>query len=118
VWDKDAEGRPKDPWQETIYLVMRAEGDPSQVYTFTSTSVGGRNAVRKLKKEFRDAYPDHKPEARPIIELGVDKYKHKNVSFGWIKFPTLKLVGWTDDQQGVSVISPPASVSSRRHLGT
>jgi hypothetical protein len=116
TWDTDSQGKRRDPWQRTVYLLMRAESDPNAVYTFTPTSVGGLNAVRDLKDAFKREFKYHKPDARPIVELGVDSYKHKNPEFGKIKVPTFDVVGWTDgpDQSsgriGVTVIPPRTRV--------
>src|SRR5258708_4046507 len=47
-WDQDREGKPRDPWQQVVYLRMHAESDPDAVYTFSSSSKGGRDAAKGL----------------------------------------------------------------------
>jgi hypothetical protein len=78
-WDLDRDDKPRDPGDRVVYLTMHCEDDPEKVYTFTSSSGGGRNAVRDLKESILEEAADHKG-ARPIIELGLDSCLHTNKS--------------------------------------
>ena len=91
-WPLDTSGKPQDPWQETNYLVVKDVTD-GELYTFTTSSAGGRGAISKLCKDYgtkRKMYPGK----FPIITLGVDEYKHKDRTIGWVKTPLFKIVGW------------------------
>ena len=90
-WDVGEDGQARDPWQFTNYLLLQdADGE---LYTFTTSSTGGRNAIGdlciKYGKQMRQ-----RPQEYPIIELGVGSYMHSNKAFGRIKYPTLAIVGW------------------------
>jgi hypothetical protein len=41
LWESGDDGRPRDPWQSTVYLPM-VSVDGGTVYTFSSSSDGGR----------------------------------------------------------------------------
>jgi hypothetical protein len=54
-WELDDRGQPRNPWQETFYMVMRQldkDGTPYEgeegLFTFTTASVGGKDAVIDL----------------------------------------------------------------------
>jgi hypothetical protein len=96
-WELDNTGQPRDPWQFTYYLVMRdpdMEDEGEGIYTFTTSSTGGKSAIGDLCKLYgrkrREGYKDH----YPVVALKVGKYKHSTSQFGWIKVPVLPVVGW------------------------
>jgi hypothetical protein len=94
-WDRDEKGNPRDPWQFTNVLVMKAEkGD--QLYTFSASSKGQLGAVAKLVGEYGKRVRSH-PSDLPIVALEVDSYQHTIKERGRIKVPVLKLVGWTNN---------------------
>lgn len=96
-WPVDKDGKSQDPWQETNYLVLKdpVEGD---LFTFTTSSAGGRNAISKLCKEYGTKRRMH-PKQFPIIALNVDSYKHKDPTLGRIKVPEFKIVGWEAESE-------------------
>lgn len=89
-WETDKEGRPQDPWQQTNYLLLK-DVDGDEVYTFATSSAGGRNAIADLCKQFGKAMRQH-PDEHPIIELDTDSYRHKE--YGKVHVPKLSIVGW------------------------
>jgi hypothetical protein len=91
-WAVDKDGKPQDPWQETNYIVLKGVTD-SELYTLSTASVGGRGAFKKLCEAYATGRRMH-PNQYPIIALNVDKYKHKDTTLGWIKFPDFKITGW------------------------
>ena len=90
LWAKWPDGRPKDPWQETMRVVMcDVHG---QVYTFSTPSKGGHGALKKLSA----AYGQHvrqKPEEIPVVELYIREYMHPQ----WNETcaPKFQIIGWT-----------------------
>jgi hypothetical protein len=48
-WEMDGSGNPKDPWQLTMTILL-AELETGQVYTFSTATFGGRDALQKLAK--------------------------------------------------------------------
>lgn len=93
-WELDEDGNARDPWQRSNYLLLKDE-DGEGLLTFAASSKGSLNAVGELAGAYGKRIRQ-RPNELPIIELGVGKYKHKNSAYGWIKFPTLKVVGWVD----------------------
>ena len=94
LWEVDDQGRERDPWQLTNYLLLKGtEDDDSELYTFTTSSKGGLNALGDLCKVYGKAMGMHADEY-PVIAIGIDSYDHPNRSFGRIKVPTFKVVGW------------------------
>ncbi|ACL60612.1 hypothetical protein Mnod_5783 [Methylobacterium nodulans ORS 2060] len=89
-WETDEEGRPRDPWQKTNYLLLKAE-EGDQLYTLAGSSSGMLTAIGTLAREYGKRIR-MRPDEVPVIELGRDKYKHK--VYSWVKVPVLKIVGW------------------------
>jgi hypothetical protein len=95
MWELDASGKPRDPWQFTNELIMRPmdwDGDDANLYTFSITSKGGVTAIGNLAK-FYGKETRLKPDEYPVIALGVDSYLHPNKEFGRIKIPVLTPTG-------------------------
>jgi hypothetical protein len=93
LWPANDDGEPRDPWQFTNNLVLAAETD-GELFTFTTDSNGGRDAIGKLCTEYGKELHRH-PDDWPIIELDGDSYLHSNKQRGRIKFPILKIVSWS-----------------------
>jgi hypothetical protein len=99
TWEVDKDGKAQDPWQYTNYLVLKVPGldDQDGLYTFTTSSKGGVQAVSKLcglyskMNKMRSRGPNGEKD-QPIIKLGVERYQHKE--YGWLKNPSFTIVGW------------------------
>jgi hypothetical protein len=91
-WAVDKDNKPQDPWQETNYIVFKGVTD-SELYTFSTASVGGRGAFKKLCEAYATGRRMH-PNQFPIIALKTDSYKHKDTTLGRIKIPEFRIVGW------------------------
>jgi hypothetical protein len=102
AWDVGEDGQARDPWQFTNYLLLQdGSGD---LYTFTTSSTGGRNAIGDLCIKYGKQMRQHTNEY-PIIELGVGSYMHSNKAFGRIKYPTLTIAGWAPKDDFADVAS-------------
>ena len=111
-WEQFPDGREKDPWvfTNTLVLVDLAESEP-RFYTFSTSSKGGINALGALALR----YGEHlrlKPDESPIIDLGRDSYQHSNKSYGEIRVPVLKIVGYVPTKnlpaiEGIDTDVPP-----------
>jgi hypothetical protein len=89
-WPVRGNDVPTDPWQRTVYVVMRdpkANGDDEGVYTLVLSSWGGRRAIQDVCKQ-----AVRHPNENPVISLEADKYTH--TKYGLVKTPVLKIVGW------------------------
>jgi hypothetical protein len=91
-WEVDSQGKERDPWQFSNYLLLWGVDD-AELYTFATSSRGGLNAIGDLCKVYGKQMAQH-PDEFPIIEMGVTSYNHPNKEFGRIKVPVLKIVGW------------------------
>jgi len=94
-WEVDEQGRERDPWQFSNYLILKTPGEAGEdaLFTFTTSSRGGLNAIGELCKAYGKAMRQ-RPDELPIISLGVGSYQHSNKAFGRIKFPIFEVVGW------------------------
>lgn len=94
-WEVDEDGKPSDPWSETVTVPLKSPVTGEQL-TFTSQSVGGRGAVSKLVQSWR--YGLSRGESGlPIVRLDVGGYEHKKKSVGWVDTPILKIIRWESE---------------------
>ena len=72
-WELDSKGKQRDPWQEGLYLPM-VTVDGRLVYTFTSSSDGGRRyGVGPLCGEYGHRIRQH-PDELPVVRLEQNSY--------------------------------------------
>jgi hypothetical protein len=87
-WDKDASGKPADPWSRQWYLPIE-DAESGELYVFVTGSQGGRGAIGALC----NVAGRNLDKGQPVIRLAVESYKHK--SFGRIDKPAFPVVSWT-----------------------
>jgi hypothetical protein len=93
TWPLGPDGRPRDPWQQSVFLPLTSL-DGSDVYMFTSASHGGRKAFYKLLQDF-ERRARFNPSRLPVIQLGSAEYNNRK--FGnRIAEPTFDIVSWAD----------------------
>jgi hypothetical protein len=90
-WEVGDDGNSRDPWQLTNYLLL--QGTEEELYTFTTSSKGGINAVGDLCVKYGKQLRQH-PNDYPVIKIGTGSYMHQNKSYGRIKYPMFEIVGW------------------------
>jgi hypothetical protein len=100
LWERDDEGKPRNPWQYTSQVPMCQLEDGEQ-YLFTTSSDGGNKAIGALCADYAKRRGNH-PNHHPIITLGWGDYPHSIKSRGRIKFPVFQIVGWTPTQEETS----------------
>jgi hypothetical protein len=109
TWELDAKGEPRDPWQQGLYLPM-VTVDGERVYTFTTTSDGGRRrAVAPLAREYGHHIRQH-PDEVPIVRLEQDSYLHSDRSIGRVKYPLFPVDRWVEAKSYIAVV---AAISGR-----
>jgi hypothetical protein len=108
LWEIDeSSGRPRDPWQMTIYLPM-VSVDAAKVYTFSTTSDGGRrHAVAPLCRAYGQRIRLH-PDELPIVRLDQDSYQHSVKSYGRVKYPLLPIESWTAADKYLAAVATAA----------
>jgi hypothetical protein len=79
----------RDPWQETFYLPLLSADD--ELYTFTTSSGGGRTAIGKLFREYGRRRRTGADEY-PLVALSVEEYQHRE--YGRIKKPAFAVADW------------------------
>jgi hypothetical protein len=89
TWEQGPGGGPRDPWQQTR-MVYLADPGTGELFTFSTSSGGGRNAVIDLADNIARMRFAH-PRAVPLIELRSAEMKTK---FGNKSRPVFKIVGW------------------------
>ena len=102
-WETDERGDYRDPWQKSNYLLLQGVSDrDGELFTFTTSSRGGLNAVGDLCLKYGKAIRQ-KPDQYPVIKIGTGSYMHSNKAFGRIKYPLFEIVGWVPKSKFVSV---------------
>jgi hypothetical protein len=93
-WEVDSDGSARDPWQFTNSVVFLPP-ELGDVFTFTTTSTGGINAVADLCKA-HDRGIRRQPRCYPVVSLESDSYQHKIKARGRIKIPRFRPVRYVD----------------------
>jgi hypothetical protein len=89
LWETDRNGDPVDPWVKSDRLIMRDE--KGELVTFSTHSVGGRDAIDDLLMYYVDHCYAH-PGMWPVVELGSVTYQHRD--YGPTKKPEFVQVDW------------------------
>lgn len=115
-WEVDDQGNPRDPWQFSNNLILRRLGTTGEtdddLVTFITSSRGGIGAIGEVCKIYGKEMRSQ-PDRWPIIELGVDSYNHSNKTFGRIKVPVLKVVGWEPKVVVKKEAAPPKKEAAK-----
>ena len=90
-WEIGANGEPRDPWAYTNALPL-VSLDLSKVYTFTTSSSGGRTAVDDLCMYHSAASLG----MYPLVALEASSYMHSKREIGRVKVPVFRVVGKVD----------------------
>jgi hypothetical protein len=90
-WELGLDGKPADPWQHFIYLVLQ-RADTGELFTYTTSSITGRRAVGNLLRHYDRLQKTH-PDMYPIIRLKTGGFQHRDDRVGWVNVPVLAVVG-------------------------
>jgi hypothetical protein len=88
-WETGPDGQPKDPWSSTR-LVYLLDPETAEMFTFSTSSWGGRSAVSELGDQIMRMRCG-KPNAVPLVELCASPMITK---FGRKSKPHLKVIDW------------------------
>jgi hypothetical protein len=97
AWEEGADGRARDPWQFTNYIVMKREPD-AELFTFVAASRGSLMAVGDLCREYARHAEKH-PDQYPVVKLFSGTYEHKVKAYGRIAYPVFTIAGWTQKEE-------------------
>jgi len=90
-WELGLDGKPADPWQHHVYLVLQ-KADTDELFTFVTSSVTGRRAIGTLLRHYERMQRTHSDQY-PVVRLKVGGFQHKDDRVGWVKVPVLAVVG-------------------------
>jgi hypothetical protein len=93
MWPRDERtDKPIDPWQRTVHVVMydrtRDADSEDGLFTFVTSSHGGRRAIQDLAKQAKKHM-----DQNPVVRLEEDVYTHSKLGYR-IKVPVFKIVSW------------------------
>ena len=83
----------KDPWSFNFYLPL-VDPQTSQVYVYTTSSPGGKDAIGSLLEAFTDFREQEKNDKLPLVNLSNDHYPHQQ--FGRVDVPIFEILGWQE----------------------
>jgi hypothetical protein len=108
-WEVEPNGVRRDPWSRTFYLGMRDERN-DEIVCYTTSSVGGRDAVYHLTDRF-DRLRHRFKGKMPVVLLESESYQHK--SYGKVLKPKFRVVDWAywDDE---TAADPDGALQTQR----
>jgi hypothetical protein len=112
-WEKNPDGRPRDPWGKTYRMLLVECAAPHGDLTFSSGSFGAELAFRELAGTYAVGREQH-PGACPVVELSTDTWTSK--SYGKQVRPAFPVVGWAtldDVKAGRKVLAAPAKPKTK-----
>jgi hypothetical protein len=84
-WDIGLSGKPEDPWQHFLEIVLE-RCDTREVFLFGTSSYTGRKAVAALLKNCQRAGSDL------IVKLCAGSFRHKDPRIGLVSIPSFSVV--------------------------
>jgi hypothetical protein len=103
-WEIGLDGKPADPWQHHVYVVLQNVGS-SELFTFVTSSRTGRRAVGNLLRHYDRMSKTH-PGHYPLIRLKVGGFQHRDDRVGWVPTPVLAVIGRVPGENAAK--PPPA----------
>lgn len=92
-WELGLDGTPQDPWKSTQYLVLQ-KVSTGEIYTFSTDSQTGRNAVGQLLRHF-NRMEKRRANEYPVVRLKKAGFEHRDPRVGWVNKPAFVVVGKT-----------------------
>ena len=106
-WPEGLDGKPADPWQHQICLVLQSP-TTQELFTFATSSQTGRRAVGNLLRHYDRM---RRSESYPVVRLQPSGFKHKDERVGWVHVPSFAVVGLTPkNSPSVPDTSPAADM--------
>jgi hypothetical protein len=108
LWEDGLDGKPADPWQHHIYLVLQ-KPTTQEFFTFVASTVTSRRSVGNLLRHYnrtlRMGLTDY-----PVIRLKVSGFNHKDERVGWVETPAFAVVGKAP--RDGSIVPPDTSLAA------
>jgi hypothetical protein len=108
LWETNDDGDPKDPWQKTNVIQLVDPTNKEKVYTFSTSSKGGLDAITRLCNQYGSELAKRADRNGhcPLVRLDTGSYNHPNKAYGKIKYPQFAIVGWVDKKTLAPVKDP------------
>jgi hypothetical protein len=90
-WELGLDGKPADPWQHHVYLVLQ-RGDTGELFTYVTSSTTGRRAIGNLLRHYDRIRKSH-PDEYPVVRLKLGGFQHRDERVGWVDTPVFAVVG-------------------------
>jgi hypothetical protein len=90
-WETGLDGKPADPWQHHMYLVLQ-RGDTGELFTYVTSSLTGRRAIGNLLRHYKRMQRTN-PDQYPVVRLKTGGFQHRDDRVGWVATPVLAVVG-------------------------
>ena len=110
LWERYDDDRPRDPWQFSNYVVL-VNVDTSDLFTFTTSSRGGLNAIGELSKVYGKRIRQT-PDELPLVELGCGSCRGQQPKLRRDPLPRLQGRGLAPEQTARA----PGRRRKRQHL--
>jgi len=107
-WEIGLAGKPADPWQHHIYLVLQRVAT-GELCTFVTSTDTGRRAVGNLLRHYDRLTKTH-PDMYPVVRLKVGGFNHRDERVGWVNTPVFAVVGRTPKD---SAAKPDTSLAAQ-----
>jgi hypothetical protein len=105
-WERDSNGKPKDPWQFGLFLRF-VDPENNQEFAWSATSDGAMREIGNLVDAFVKRRKKHPAECVPIVRLASAFYRHK--MHGRVDTPMLEIIGWRASAVPSSLPTPDGS---------
>jgi hypothetical protein len=105
-WSTGLSGRPEDPWQSQVNLVLQ-NVQTGELFTFSTTSQTGRRAVGNLLRHYNRMLRAT-PDDYPVVRLKSGGFNHKDTRVGWVHCPVFAVVGRTPRNAAATPDTSPA----------
>jgi hypothetical protein len=108
-WEIGLDGKPADPWQHFIYLVLQRVST-GELFTYTTSSITGRRAVGNLLRHYDRMQKTHS-DFYPVVRLKTGGFNHRDERVGWVQVPVFAVVGRAP-KDGAAMPDAPAAVTN------
>jgi hypothetical protein len=106
-WEIGLDGKPQDPWQHHVYLVLQ-NGSTGELFTFTTSSSTGRRAVGNPLRHYDRLQKTHSDQY-PVVRLKTGGFQHRDERVGWVNVPVFAVVGRAPKE---SAAKPDSSIGT------
>jgi hypothetical protein len=107
-WEIGLDGKPADPWQDHLYLVLQ-QSDSAELFTFIASTKTSRMAAANLLRHY-DRMP---ADMYPLVRLKTGGFAHKDTRVGFVKTPVLAIVGKVQKD----TVAKPEDASAEADMG-